>query len=70
MRYMFSKSKFNGDISQWDVSNVYDMNSMFAYSSFTCENGDISKWDVSKVKDMSYMFDESPLEKNPPKWYK
>ena len=26
--------------------------------------------DVSNVKDMSYMFDKSPLEKNPPKWYK
>ena len=70
MSNLFNGSKFNGDISQWDVSNVYDMNSMFAHSSFTCENGDISKWDVSKVKDMSYMFDESPLEKNPPKWYK
>ena len=43
------------------------MNMMFSNSNF---NGDISNWDVSNVKDMSYMFDESPLEKNPPKWYK
>ena len=40
---MFSNSKFDGDISQWDVSNVEDMRSMFY---------------------------KSPLEKNPPKWYK
>ena len=33
-------------------------------------NGDISNWNVSNVKYMKYMFGESPLEKNPPKWYK
>ena len=45
---------FNGDISQWDVSNVTDMNGMFR----GCKkfNGDISRWNVSKVKDMQYMF--------------
>ena len=40
---------------------------MFAYSEF---NNDISKWNVSNVKNMSEMFYGSPLEKNPPKWYK
>ena len=29
---MFTKSKFNGDISKWDVSNVEDMDSMFISS--------------------------------------
>jgi len=57
MKYLFSilyrLEDFNGDISQWDVSNVKDMNRMFAYSKF---NGDISQWDVSNVKDMSGMF--------------
>ena len=43
MGYMFYDSKFNGDISNWDVSNVKNMNNMF-YG--------------------------SPLENNPPKWYK
>ena len=43
MSYLFNKSKFNGDIS---------------------------KWDVSKVINMNHMFYESPLEINPPKWYK
>ena len=45
---------FNGDISQWDVSNVTNMICMF----FKCEqfNCDLSKWDVSKVTDMYEMF--------------
>lgn len=29
MSFMFSKSIFNGDISQWDVSNVRDMMYIF-----------------------------------------
>ena len=44
---MFVKSKFNGDISKWDVSMLKDMNWMFYKSKF---NGDISNWDVSKVE--------------------
>jgi hypothetical protein len=43
---MFNTSKFNGDIKQWDVSNVTNMKCMFIDSKF---NGDISKWDVNKV---------------------
>lgn len=69
MRCMFACSKFNGNISEWDVSNVTDMRGMFAYSNF---NGDISGWKdkVKKVKDMRWMFDGCPLENNPPEWYK
>ena len=42
------------DISEWDVSNVTNMECMFA----GCENfnADISNWDVSNVKNTSYMF--------------
>jgi len=39
MSDMFHSSKFNGDISNWNVSNVTDMNYMFYKSKF---NGDIS----------------------------
>ena len=70
MSSMFEASSFNGDISNWDVSNVKDMDGMFKYSSFTGENGDISNWDVSNVVNMDGIFEDSPLEKNPPKWYK
>ena len=45
---------FNGDISEWDVSNVIDMSGMFSYTdSF---NEDISNWDVSSVTNMHAMF--------------
>ena len=67
MHSMFYNSKFNGDISNWNVSKVINMERMFYESHF---NGDISNWDVSNVKDMSFMFTNTPLEKNPPKWYK
>ena len=48
MSRMFRDSEFNGDISNWDVSNVTDMNRMFQKSQF---NGDISNWNVSNVVD-------------------
>ena len=67
MSYVFYHSSFNGDISNWDVSNVKYMGYMFYKSNF---NGDISNWNVSNVKDMNRIFLGSPLEKNPPKWYK
>lgn len=45
---------FSGDISEWDVSNMTNMDGMFrSAKSF---NGDISEWDVSNVEDMSFMF--------------
>ena len=57
MRELFNKFKtFNGDISEWNVSNVMDMAGMFNGSDF---DGDISKWDVSNVKDMTEMFSHS-----------
>ena len=70
MGHMFYVSSFNGDISNWNVSNVENMNGMFMESKFTGENGDISNWDVSNVANMNSMFYRTPLEKNPPKWYK
>jgi len=45
MNGVFNDSKFNGDISKWDVSNVTDMINMFENGVF---NGDISKWDVTQ----------------------
>ena len=51
IKYDFSK--FNGDISNWDVSKVTSMKEMFEYSMF---NGDISNWDVSNVTNMDSMF--------------
>ena len=57
MHGIFYNSRFNGDISNWDVSQVTDMSYMFARAA--AFNGDISNWDVSQVTDMSYMFDSA-----------
>ena len=48
-----SNGGFNGDISQWNVSNVTNMNSMFKNALSFSHIGD---WDVSSVNNMSYMF--------------
>ena len=53
MEYMFNRSKFNGDISSWNVEKVTDMGFMFYDSKF---NGDISSWNVENVTNMKYMF--------------
>ena len=50
----FDFSDFNGDISEWNTSNVKNMYVMF----YGCKkfNGDISGWDVGNVTDMYGMF--------------
>ena len=52
---MFSAAEnFNQNISNWDVSNVINMNQMFFNAdSF---NQDISMWDVSNVDSMEHIF--------------
>ncbi len=53
-----SDSTFNGDITQWNTSNVTDMEAMFYMEgeSSGAFNQDIGDWDVSKVTNMSSMF--------------
>ena len=51
--FFYCGSKYTGDISKWDVSNVKKMACMFTDTDF---NSDISEWDVSNVEDMSGMF--------------
>ena len=48
------RSSFNGDISNWDVSQVTNMDSMFTGAA--AFNGDISTWNVARVTDMVSMF--------------
>ena len=67
MSDLFGGTDFNGDISGWDVSNVTNMNTMFAW----CEdfNQDISNWDVSNVKNMNSIFAYCSIEeKHKPKF--
>ena len=62
---MFYLSKFNQDISKWNVSNVEEMPSMFGFSSF---NQDISNWNVSNVTNMKKMFAQSKFNSNISNW--
>ena len=75
MHCMFNDSKFtgeNGDISNWDVKKVNRIEFMFADTKFT---GDINNWEIN-LNNIQYwtdkygVFNNSPLENNPPKWYK
>ena len=45
------------DLSNWDVSNVTSMGSMFRDASVF--NSDISQWNTSKVTDMGSMFNQA-----------
>ena len=66
MHGLFNKlPEFNGDISQWNVSNVQYMNFMFYDCKF---NGDISQWNVSKVTDMQDMFLVSKFNQDISQW--
>ena len=58
-------TKFNGDISRWDVSHIKYMSFLFKGIKF---KGDISNWDVSNVEDMSYMFCNCPFDGDLSKW--
>jgi surface protein len=65
MGNMFSNSKFIGDISAWNVSNVNNMGWMFMNSKF---NNDISNWDVSNVTNMECMFMYSKFNNDISNW--
>ena len=56
---MFYGSVFTNDISKWNVSNVKNMNCMFALCKF---NGDISNWKLDKDSDMYNMFCGCPIK--------
>ena len=60
MSNLFNGTDFNGDISNWDVSNVTDMSYMF----YNCNNfnKDISQWDVSSIKYNSNIFSNCLIE--------
>jgi surface protein len=50
---------FNGDIGNWDTSNVRYMSNMFRGASFF--NQDLNSWNVSLVTDMGNMFNSASV---------
>lgn len=60
-----SIADLGGDISNWDVSAVTNMNNLFNNTNF---NQDISAWDVSKVQDMGGMFQGTPFNQDISSW--
>jgi hypothetical protein len=60
-----SLAHWNGDMSEWNVSNVTNMLEMFKGSYF---DGDLSRWDVSKVENMSTMFWNSKFNQDISNW--
>ena len=54
MCHLFKETRYNGDISKWDTSNVTDMQWMFAAAKNF--NQPIGSWDVSNVTNMHGMF--------------
>lgn len=52
--FAFSKVDAFVGISDWNTSNVVDMNGLF--NNAQTKDIDLRKWDTSNVKDMSYMF--------------
>ena len=58
MEWMFQSSQFNGDISQWNVSNVISTAYMFQSSQFS---QNISNWDMPAINRFKRMFDMCPI---------
>lgn len=67
-RMFLGVENFNANIGSWNVSKVKNMDFMFFGAKKF--NQSLDKWDISNVEAMKTMFQGSPLQNNPPKWYK
>lgn len=60
--------KFNGNISEWDVSKVRNMYMMFCDSDFDGKNSDLRNWDVRNVVNMGSMFSNTMFDGDISTW--
>ena len=64
----YSAESFNQPLDKWNTSSVKYIQEMFyGAESF---NQSLDSWNVKNVLDMRDIFGSSPLQINPPKWYK
>jgi hypothetical protein len=63
---VFKYSMYNGDLSNWNVSNCTNMNSMFFNSKF--DNNSLKDWNVSNVTKMNSIFAKSYFSSDISKW--
>ena len=61
-------NQFDGNISNWDMSNAISLNGMFQGSMFSGINGGIADWDVSNVEMMDYIFSGSKFNSDISNW--
>ena len=57
MNHLFMNSMFNGDISNWNVSNVTNMDVMFDNAKSFNQN--ISSWNFDNIINCDYMFNKA-----------
>lgn len=60
--------EFNGDISEWDMSNAVDCSRMFAFSMYTGENGDLTDWNMKSLVYAQQMFYRSKFDGDISTW--
>ena len=58
MYSMFSGSKFDKELNNWNVSTCYDFRDMFLKSKF---NQDISNWDIKDSAFTKNMFEQCQI---------
>ena len=66
MSHLFEESDFNGDIRNWNVSNVTTMEKMFRWNKKF--EGDLSNWNVSNVTNMEGCFSGTIFNGDISKW--
>ena len=66
VRGFTDQTKFNGDISKWDTSQVTSMISLFWNASDF--NQDIGNWDTSRVEHMDWMFGSTAFNQDISGW--
>ncbi len=62
---LFGNTRFEGDVSQWNMANAISVEGMFRDCPF---NGDISKWSMHNVERAKSMFFNSPFNGDISAW--